>query len=78
MLWKCNLDPRANDSTKNVYIWREILRRIYGPMQEKVRWHLRWNGEIYNSYKDLNIVDDIQWECHVTRVGNGTISTRGS
>jgi hypothetical protein len=26
---------------------REMLRRIYGPMQDKGRWRPRWNSEIY-------------------------------
>ena len=39
---------------------RKILRRIYGPIQDKGCWHPMWNGEIYNLYIDLNIVDDIK------------------
>jgi hypothetical protein len=36
-------------------------RKIYGPIQYKGRWHPRGNSEIYNLYKDLNIVDDIKF-----------------
>ena len=28
---------------------REILRRIYGPIQDKGHLHLRWNSKIYNT-----------------------------
>jgi len=44
---------------------RKILRRIYGPLQYKGRWRLRWNSETYILYKDLNIVDDIK----IRRIG---------
>jgi hypothetical protein len=37
---------------------RKILRRIYGPIQDKECWHPMWNVEIYNLYKNLNIVDN--------------------
>jgi hypothetical protein len=39
---------------------RKILRRIYGPIQDNGLWRPRWNGEIYNLHKDLNIMDDIK------------------
>jgi hypothetical protein len=38
---------------------RKILR-IYGPIQEKGHWHIKWNSEIYSLYKVLNIVDEIK------------------
>ena len=38
----------------------KILRTIYGPIQDKKCWHPRWNSEVYNLYKDLNILDDIK------------------
>ena len=55
---------------------RRILRRIYGPIQDKVRWLPRWNSDICNSYKYLNIVENIKirrlgWACHIIRVENG-------
>jgi len=37
---------------------REILRRIYGPIQDKGRLHLRWNSETHNIYKYLSTMDD--------------------
>jgi hypothetical protein len=49
---------------------RKILRKIYGPIQEKGVWHPRWNSKIYNLYKDLDIMDDINigrlgWAGHI-------------
>jgi hypothetical protein len=35
----------------------EILRRIYGPIQDKGRWRPLWNSEIYNLYKALKSED---------------------
>ena len=39
---------------------RKMLRRIHGPIQDKGSWRPRWNSEIYNLYKYLNIVDDFK------------------
>ena len=51
---------------------RKILRRIYGPIQDEECWHPMWNGEIYNLYKDLNIVDDIK----IRRLGRAGCTAR--
>jgi len=52
---------------------REILRRIYGGMQDKGRWRPRWNSEIYYLYKQSNIVKDIKirrlrWVGHIIKM----------
>ncbi|GFG39577.1 hypothetical protein Cfor_01007, partial [Coptotermes formosanus] len=52
---------------------RKILRRIYGPIKEEGRWHLRWNSELYSVYNGLNIVEDIKirrlgWAGHIIRM----------
>jgi hypothetical protein len=39
---------------------RKILKIVHGPIQDKEQWRPRWNGEVYNLYKDLNILDDIK------------------
>jgi len=41
---------------------RKILRRIYGPTQDKGRWRPIWNNEICNLYKDLNVVTILKLE----------------
>jgi len=43
-------------------IWKEILRRIYGQIQEKIHWDPRWNSEMYTCiiHNYINIVDDIR------------------
>jgi hypothetical protein len=38
VLWKCNLDRNINGSTNGVYVWKVILRRIYGPIQDEGHW----------------------------------------
>jgi len=55
-----------------MHIWKGNIRTIYGPIQYKGRWRSRWNSEIYNLYKDLNIVDNIKirrpgWAGHIIR-----------
>jgi hypothetical protein len=39
---------------------------MYGPVQEKEHWCLRWKSEIYSLYKYLNITDDI----NIRRLGS--------
>jgi hypothetical protein len=57
---------------------KKILKRIYGPIEDKGCWHSSWNSEIYNFYKDLNIVDNIKirklgWVGHIIRMEAGRI-----
>jgi len=57
---------------------RKILRRIYGPIQNKGHWRLRWISEHYNVYEDLNIIVDIKirrlgWAGHSIRMEDGRI-----
>jgi len=42
-------------------------------LQDTGPWHPRWNSEIYNLYRELNIVDCIKmirlgWVCHIVRM----------
>jgi len=39
---------------------RKVLRRNFVPIQSRGSLRHRWNSEIYNLYKDLNILDDIK------------------
>ena len=60
---------------------RKILRKIYGPIQDKGHWHPRWNSENHNLYKDLNIVDDIKigrlrWTGNIIRMEDERILKR--
>jgi hypothetical protein len=57
---------------------RKILRRIYGPIQERGRWRPRWNNELYTLYNDLNIVEDTKirrlgWVDHIIRMEEDSI-----
>jgi hypothetical protein len=52
---------------------RKILRRIYGPINENGQWRRRYNTELYELYKDIDIVNDVQlrrlqWAGHVIRM----------
>jgi hypothetical protein len=49
------------------------LRRIYGPINENGQWRCRYNTELYELYKDTDIVNDVklgrlQWAVHVIRM----------
>jgi hypothetical protein len=52
---------------------RKVLRRIYGPKEEKVHWIPRLNSGIYSLYKYQNVVDDIK----ITRLGGRVTSLHG-
>jgi hypothetical protein len=57
---------------------RKILRRIYGPNNENGQWRCRHNTEIYELYKDIDIVNDVklrrlQWAGHVIRMSEERI-----
>ena len=48
-------------------IWeRKILRKIYGPIKDKGTWRIRTPQEIYDLYKDNDIVMNIK-----IRLSNG-------
>jgi hypothetical protein len=40
---------------------RKILQRIYGPTHEGGCCLPRWNNELYGSYKEPNIMEDIKF-----------------
>jgi hypothetical protein len=52
--------------------------KIYGPTQDKGRWGPRWNSEIYNLYKDINIVAVIRWVGSAMRMEDEKVSKRCS
>ena len=57
---------------------RKVLRRIYGPIQDKGRLHPRWNSDIYNLYNYHNIVGDIKirrlgWAGHIITMEDGRV-----
>jgi hypothetical protein len=52
---------------------RKILRWIFGPTQYEKGWRRRYNGEIYDLYKDMKVTEFIklrrlQWAGHVIRM----------
>ena len=40
-----------NDQTKLGIFERKILRKIYGPINEKGEWRITYNKELYELYK---------------------------
>lgn len=54
---------------------RKVLRKIFGPTYEQGFWRIKTNAELYELYKDINIVVDIklrrlEWLGHVARMEN--------
>ena len=52
---------------------RKILRAIYGPVRMNDDWRIRYNSELYDMYKELDIIGFIkigrlQWAGHVMRM----------
>ena len=61
-----------NDQKKLGIFERKILREIYGPVNEKGEWRIRYNKELYELYKSRDIITDIKiarlrWAGHVQR-----------
>jgi len=55
---------------------RKILRRIYGSLVEHEIWRIRSNQEMWELWKDPDIVGDIvkkklEWIGHVIRMDQG-------
>ncbi|GFY27512.1 uncharacterized protein TNCV_2071321 [Trichonephila clavipes] len=63
---------RTDENMINIYE-RKILRFIFGGIQENGTWQSRSNLEVYQSYKESDIVNFIQvqrtkWAGHVVRM----------
>ena len=61
------------DEQKLAVFERKVLRRIYGPVKENEIWRRLHYRELYESFKDLPIVQFIQinrlgWAGHVHRI----------
>ncbi|PSN37777.1 hypothetical protein C0J52_15854 [Blattella germanica] len=51
---------------------RKVLRKIYGPVNDRGIWRIRNNNEIYNLYKEPNIIkvikaNRLRWLGHLHR-----------
>jgi hypothetical protein len=60
---------------------RKLLRKIYGAVNEKRKWRIRRNMEIYQLYKDLDLITEIKkqrhhWIGHVERMEESRILIR--
>jgi hypothetical protein len=60
---------------------RKILRRMYGPTQERGCWCPRWYNKLYTLYKEPNIVEDIkcrrlEWAGRIIRMEEQRIPKR--
>ena len=52
---------------------RKMLRRILGPVCEEGQWRSRYNGELYEMYEDITVLQRIKlarlrWAGHVVRM----------
>jgi hypothetical protein len=42
----------------------KLLRKIYGAVNEKGQWRIRRNMELYQLYKDLDVIMEGKWRLH--------------
>jgi hypothetical protein len=61
-----------SDEEKLRIFERKVLRRIYGPTREKERWRIKYSHELYDLYKNPEIVKTVKlgrlrWLGHLTR-----------
>jgi hypothetical protein len=67
----CKTWRLSEQSVKTIGIFeRKILRRIFGVVKEEGQWRMRYNKELYELYKDVDLVTFIklkrlQWAGHV-------------
>ena len=72
---KCIL-PLLFDSERRLCLFeRKVLRCIFGAKQENGIWRKRYNHELYELFKDSDIVNYIKvkrlaWAGHLTRMSN--------
>ena len=61
---------------QRIDMWeKKVLRRIFGPVNDRRVWGLRINKEIYQLYNEFNLVTVIEvqrlkWLGHVYRMPN--------
>jgi len=55
-----NVDPSQRNGIMRWIFERRILRKIYGPVNDKVIWRTRYSNELYTFYDELHIVKVIE------------------
>lgn len=60
---------------------RKVLRKIFGPLNDRGMWRIRYNTEIYNLYKEPDIIkvikaSRIRWLGHLYRGEENNISKK--
>jgi hypothetical protein len=60
---------------------RKVLRKIYGPVQDKGTWRSRYNDELYKLFKEPKLTTTIRlarlyWAGHVQRMGDDQMPKR--
>jgi hypothetical protein len=74
LTYGCETWRLSKQSEKTVGIFeRKILRRIFGAVKEEGQWRMGYNKELYELYKDVDLVTFIklkrlQWAGHIQRL----------
>jgi hypothetical protein len=60
---------------------REILRKIFGPMQAMWVWKIRYNNEVYKFYDDMALstflcLKRVNWVCQIARTDDSHIPAK--
>ena len=58
--WYNNHDLGPFLSTDGLIFERRILRKIFGPICDNVKWRIRYNSELYSMYTDPDIIKTIK------------------
>jgi hypothetical protein len=61
-----------NDESKISIFERKVLRKIYGPVNDKGKWQIRYNNELYQLLGEPDIIKEVQarrvrWLGHLFR-----------
>jgi hypothetical protein len=71
---------RTNERVLDVFE-RKILRRIYGPVQDKDQWRSRYNKELYDLFKEPKLsitirIARLRWAGHVRTMDEDALPRR--
>jgi hypothetical protein len=75
----CETWRLSKQSEKTIgIIERKILRRIFGAVKEEGQWRMRYNKELYELYKDIDLVTFIKLKTTMGKSSSGMEAARTS
>jgi hypothetical protein len=75
------MDLTQRDEARSCTFEKKILCKIYGPVQDKGDWGMRYNQKLYQLYRSPDIIRAIKvarlrWAGHIQRMDRSEMSKR--